>query len=201
MLIAALKREGVETVDLGIATDEQDILEEAMFGRMNEWDFLITSGGVSMGDKDFIKPILERKGTIHIGRVLMKPGKPLTFATIPTESGTKFVFGLPGNPVSSMVTFYLFVVPASRSWQGKEGKLDKVSVTIQNDLKLDITRPEYHRVSLTFEDGVYKATTTGNQISSRLLSMVSADALLILPQGKEKGDSIPKHSVVNAYLL
>ena len=103
---------------LGIAGDSQVGVGAAVIRGLDEADILLTSGGVSMGDLDLIKPLLEHAGTVHFGRIRMKPGKPLTFATASWNGATKLIFGLPGNPVSSLVTFYLMAVPAMRKMAG-----------------------------------------------------------------------------------
>jgi len=209
MLLAACSLAGAETLDLGITRDTVGDVE-ACFARAIEQgaDVLITSGGVSMGDKDFIKPILERKGTVHFGKVKMKPGKPLTFATmdVPNKEGAgarrMLCFGLPGNPVSSIVTFNLVVLPALRKLAGwKEPMLRRVHARTTKDIRLDNERPEYHRVTLEWSDangGELLANSTGGQISSRLLSMRSANALLELPQDS---GVLPSGSVVTALLI
>lgn len=126
-LLAAARQAGLEVVDLGIVEDRVETLEKCLRDALANVDMIITTGGVSMGEADYMKPLLEQKfnATIHFGRVNMKPGKPTTFATIPNtfggstahhDNGTsnKLVFALPGNPVSATVTFYLFVLPAIR---------------------------------------------------------------------------------------
>jgi gephyrin len=129
MLLSSLQREHIhKVIDMGIAVDDKDILEEKILSTLQSADILITSGGVSMGELDLLKPILEKIGTslarsnfifssigtIHFGRILMKPGKPCTFATVNVNGADKLVFGLPGNPVSSLACFYLFCVPCFR---------------------------------------------------------------------------------------
>lgn len=216
MLMSALTGLGCEVVDLGIASDSSSDLESKLMDGLNRADILLTSGGVSMGELDLMKPLLEKFGTVHFGRVLMKPGKPLTFATIDnvesvaTSTTTsqqepiarkKLVFGLPGNPVSSLVTFTLFVVPSLKKvsgWSNPHHKIVKVKTT--SDIKLDSTRPEYHRATIAWDQqsGHYSAVSTGRQISSRLLSMVSANAFLLIPQGEGK---LPAGSLVDALHL
>jgi len=98
-------------------------------------DILLTTGGTSMGASDLLKPVIERKfnGTVHFGRVAMKPGKPTTFASIPTKTGRKFMFALPGNPASALVTFHIFVVPALRrlgAWPENRCQLPRVRVQV-----------------------------------------------------------------------
>lgn len=102
-------------------------------------DLLLTTGGTSMGASDLLKPVVERQfgGTIHFGRVSMKPGKPTTFASIPTAQGErerKFMFALPGNPASALVTFYVFVIPALRKlggWPSERCHLPRVRVKVR----------------------------------------------------------------------
>jgi molybdopterin molybdotransferase len=113
-IMAAVREAGCEAVQLGIAPDELALQREAIRAGLERADVLITSGGVSMGTRDLIKPILAELGTIHFGRIAFKPGKPTTFATV----GNKLVFGLPGYPVSSLVSFEVFVRPALRALMG-----------------------------------------------------------------------------------
>lgn len=185
MLVAAIYATGGEPIDLGISGDTQEALEARVQEGLAQADILLTSGGVSMGELDLVKPLLEHAGTVHFGRVRMKPGKPVTFATADVEDGRRLVFGLPGNPVSSLVTFYLFVVPALRKMAGwREPRLRQVEARLAQPLGLDAYRPEYHRATLHWDAGqaCFVATSTGSQASSRLLSMRTANALLALPQ-------------------
>ncbi|CAL8471737.1 g11279 [Coccomyxa elongata] len=210
MLAAAARSAGCNVVDLGIARDDPAQVEAKFQEALSTGvEVLLTSGGVSVGDRDFIKPILERQGTVHFGKVRMKPGKPLTFATINatasrSSSGQLVVFGLPGNPVSSIVTFNLVVLPALRAMAGwPEPRLRRVHARTQTDIKLDPERPEYHRVSLHWHRtgesaGELAAASTGGQISSRLLSMRSANALLELPAAQ---GVLPAGSIVSALLI
>ncbi|KAG2210908.1 hypothetical protein INT47_000062 [Mucor saturninus] len=199
-LLAAIAVAGYEGVDLGIVDDDVDEMTERLEEALSKVDVLITTGGVSMGEADFMKPILEQKmdATVHFGRVLMKPGKPTTFATVPQgKRGEKLVFALAGNPVSAMVGFHLFVVPALRrmaGWEKPEHGL--VPVKIEEDIHLD-ARPEYHRVQVRIDHGGLVATSTGAQQSSRMLSLVEANGLLQLPMRTpeitllRKGTSVP----------
>lgn len=185
MLLAAIGAVGGEPVDLGISGDTQEALEARVEQGLEQADILLTSGGVSMGDLDLVKPLLEHAGTVHYGRVRMKPGKPVTFATADVERGRRLVFGLPGNPVSSLVTFYLFVVPALRKMAGwPDPRLRRVQARLAQPLPLDAFRPEYHRATLSWDadQACFVAASTGSQVSSRLLSMRTANALLALPQ-------------------
>ncbi len=119
-----------------------------------EADVLLTSGGVSMGNLDLIKPLLDRIGVVHFGRLRMKPGKPCTFATVERNGRRRLVFGLPGNPVSSLVTFYLLGAPALRKLAGwANPRLARVQVCPGQSLRLDPYRPEYHRATVRWDDG------------------------------------------------
>ncbi|KAF3912265.1 Gephyrin [Arthrobotrys entomopaga] len=184
----------------------EDVVKEAL----SKVDVIITTGGVSMGEKDLLKPTIERtfNGTIHFGRVAMKPGKPTTFATIPVENQLqKPIFSLPGNPASASVTFHLFVLPALRQMKGYIGNevhLPKALVTVDREIPLD-PRPEYHRVTIKIDkSGELVARSTGGQRSSRIGSMEAANALLCLPALSEVGDKrthIPRGDKVEALLI
>lgn len=160
-----------------------------------------------MGELDLLKPTIERYlgGTIHFGRVSMKPGKPITFATVPMKDNagervSKAIFSLPGNPVSAVVTFQLFVLPSLHHVSGiSPAGLPKVLVTLDHEFRLDPQRSEYHRAIATVgKDGLIHASSTGAQRSSRVGSLKSANALLCLPTGEE---SLPKGSNVEALLM
>ena len=184
-----------EVVDLGIArdtpTDELEAKLRWAF-RTHALDVVVTTGGVSMGELDLLKPTIERSmgGTVHFGRVNMKPGKPTTFASVPfkeSKSGDvteKMIFGLPGNPASAIVTAHLFLLPALQRMCGKDGKgLERVVVKLAGKVKCDKERVEYHRVVVSVNaDGMMVARSTGMQRSSRVGSLASANALLVLPQ-------------------
>lgn len=185
-LLAFLNEQNVETVNMGISKDTFGTIEENFLKALEKVDILITTGGVSMGEMDLIKPLLAKHGQIHFGRLNMKPGKPTTFASVNYKGSEKLVFGLPGNPVSSAVTFNLLLLPCIRKMRGHlKPHLTKVLIKIMNDLKLDSERPEYHRVIVQYDlkEGCYIAHSTGNQLSSRLLSMISSNGLVLLPRG------------------
>lgn len=193
-LISAARDWGYEVVDLGIARDKAESLEETLRDALRRVDLVITTGGVSMGELDLLKPTIERSlgGTIHFGRVAMKPGKPTTFATVPVKNNagervSKVIFSLPGNPASALVTFHLFVLPSLHQMSGiSPPGLTRVPVTLSHDFPLDKSRPEYHRAIVSVgTDGVLYATSTGGQRSSRVGSMRRANALLCMPSGPE----------------
>ncbi|KAG5179608.1 MoeA N-terminal region-domain-containing protein [Tribonema minus] len=183
-LLAFVKAQGATAVDLGIVRDVAGGLEEALKDALQRCDVVVTSGGVSMGEADLIKPLLEQMGTLHFGRICMKPGKPTTFATVPGEK--KLVLAMPGNPVSCLVTSHLFCAPAMRRLSGQARHLcmhSQVQVVLAETLKLDPERPEYHRAVVTWDSSqnALLANSTGPQASCRLLSMRGSNALLCLP--------------------
>jgi gephyrin len=178
-------------------------LETTLRSSLQSVDILLTTGGVSMGELDLLKPTIERSlnGKIHFGRVAMKPGKPTTFASITVKSSEngepqeKLLFALPGNPASAAVTFHLFALPALQQFAGFEKErcgLPKVKVVLGEDVRLDAKRREYHRVVISpgnshgegGEEGKLYARSTGFQRSSRIASFRGANGLLCLPVGE-----------------
>lgn len=192
MILAAAIQHHCEVLDLGIVRDDEKELEEVLDKAFSSGiDILLTSGGVSMGDRDFVKPLLGKRGRLHFQKVCMKPGKPLTFAEIPTgatenRAANKILaFGLPGNPVSCLVCFNIFLVPTIRHLSGwTQPYLPRVHARLKQSLRGDPIRHEYHRAMVRWEvsanNSGFVAESTGNQMSSRLLSM-KANALLELP--------------------
>ncbi|KAI7870944.1 MoaB/Mog domain-containing protein [Spinellus fusiger] len=203
-LSSAVISAGFELVDLGIVGDKVEALEQVLHKAFSVADVLITTGGVSMGEADFMKPLLEQKfgAVVHFGRVLMKPGKPTTFATVHQESShTKPVFALPGNPVSATVAFYLFVLPALRKMSGHPHPENTVlPAKIVQDIHLD-GRPEYHRARVSVSTEGIIAESTGDQQSSRMLSLLGANGLLELPAKTEALRVLKKGSLVNCIML
>ena len=208
-LITSLKADGYTVLDLGIARDQASSLEAKLIQSVEVCDVLITSGGVSMGDADLVKPTLAKLGTVHFGRLNMKPGKPTTFAAITSKDKSKmtYIFALPGNPVSCMVTKALLIDPCLRRLQGlsvEQCMPPQLEVRLETTLKLDPERPEYHRaiVSSSSYPGatICTAVSTGSQRSSRLLSMRCSNALLCLPKGTEKKTHINTGEIVTALL-
>jgi len=173
-----------------------------------------------MGELDLLKPTIERSlgGTIHFGRVSMKPGKPTTFATIPgsnikdpssgsrgADDSKKVVFSLPGNPASAVVTFMLFVLPALHRMAGiRPVELPVVKVRLEGAMRCDDKREEYARVVVTAKSGMggeesgLWAVSTGGQRSSRIGSFKGANALVKLPTG---GGVMEKGAWVEALLM
>ncbi|XP_045503649.1 gephyrin [Colias croceus] len=203
MLKMLLKEHGYESTDCGIARDEPGALAAAIARALPNTDILVCTGGVSMGERDLLKPVLvnDFNATIHFGRVRMKPGKPSTFATCVYQGKTKFIFALPGNPVSAYVCCLLFVLRALRQCTRYSSEFARMRVRLARDVTLD-PRPEYARAVLEFPPGdqLPVATVLGNQCSSRLLSASGASVLLELPGATEKVKHLPADTIVPALI-
>ncbi|XP_031435654.1 LOW QUALITY PROTEIN: gephyrin a [Clupea harengus] len=204
-LLATIQEHGYPTINLGIVGDNPDDLLNALNEGISRADVIITSGGVSMGEKDYLKQVLDvdLHAQIHFGRVFMKPGLPTTFATLDTNGLRKLIFALPGNPVSAVVTCNLFVIPALRKMQGiLDPRPTIIKARLSCDVKLD-PRPEYHRCILTWhhQEPLPWAQSTGNQMSSRLMSMRSANGLLMLPPKTEQYVELHKGEVVDVMVI
>uniref|UniRef100_A0A4W5M757 Gephyrin n=1 Tax=Hucho hucho TaxID=62062 RepID=A0A4W5M757_9TELE len=204
-LLATIQEHGYPTINLGIVGDNPDDLLNALNEGISRADVIITSGGVSMGEKDYLKQVLDidLHAQIHFGRVFMKPGLPTTFATVDIDGSRKLIFALPGNPVSAVVTCNLFVIPALRKMQGiLDPRPTIIKARLSCDVKLD-PRPEYHRCILTWhhQEPLPWAQSTGNQMSSRLMSMRSANGLLMLPPKTEQYVELHKGEVVDVMVI
>jgi gephyrin len=143
----------------GIITDDEELVHERFQAMTSECQIIITSGGVSMGEKDLIKPYLDNNGEILFGRLNMKPGKPTTLARL----NNSLVFSLPGNPVSCFVTAHLFIARALKLMSGFEHYIPPtIKVTLTQELRLDKIRPEYQRVVIISVNAKMYAISTGN---------------------------------------
>jgi len=181
---------------LGIARDTMhDLTARIRSGLEQGADLFLTSGGVSVGDFDVVKTVLAAEGQITFWRVRMKPGKPLAFGTIQEVP----LLGLPGNPVSAMVSFELFARPAILTMLGKR-KLAKptIDAILADEIKRKDNRRHYVRVTLEERDGKTYAHLTGDQGSGILLSMVKAGGLAIIP---EDVDRLPAGSPVQVMMM
>ena len=173
---------------LGIAQDTiADLTQKIQIGLAEGADLLLTSGGVSVGDFDVVKQVLVSEGEMTFWRVRMKPGKPLAFGVISAEihghRRSVPVLGMPGNPVSAMVSFELFVRAAIRKMSGfTEVTHPTIDVILDNPIPAKDQRRHYVRVDITQRDGEYHAALTGEQGSGILNSMVLANGLAIIPE-------------------
>ncbi len=173
-----LTRMGCEVIDMGVIRDDPALLEKAFDDASAIGDVVITSGGVSVGEADFVKTLLAKLGEVVFWKIAMKPGRPLAYGKI----GGAHFFGLPGNPVSVMVTFYQFVRDALLTLQGVD------PLPVQPLLKAVCTsaikkapgRTEFQRGILYLEDGVFKVRVTGEQGSGILKSMSDANCFIML---------------------
>jgi molybdopterin molybdotransferase len=210
-LAALVKESGAEPLLLGIIKDEPDALQEAIASAIANADIVISSGGVSVGDYDYIDQILESLGAkIHIRAVGMKPGKPLTVATFPTQHSCRvytphvaLYFGLPGNPAAVLVAFWRFVQSAINKFSGvTEGwKPIFVKVRSHNELRADGKRETYLWGKLHLIDGIYEFHKAGGSHSSgNLINLAQTNALAILPIGQtliSPGDEVQVLQVSN----
>lgn len=190
-LYGMLKQLGVELIDMGVIRDERQAVRDAFSTAAQMADAIITSGGVSVGEADYVKQTLDEIGQVHFWRVAMKPGKPLAIGHIDQA----FFFGLPGNPVSAMATFYQFVQPALQRMMGQDPALPLLlRVPCRTRLKKSPGRLEYQRGTLSYDaQGHLEVRTTGRQGSHVLTSMSHANCFIILPAenaGVEEGDMV-----------
>ncbi len=179
LLAATLNHPAIELYDLGILGDDRETLR-ATFQEVTHFaDLLITSGGVSVGEADFVKEILTEIGEVDFWRINIKPGKPLAFGKI----GPTHFFGLPGNPVSALITFQQFVQPALERMSGSEPRTPlRFNVPLRGDLHKQPGRETYLRGILRSDpDGTLEVSSAGHQGSHVLSSALLANCLIILP--------------------
>jgi molybdopterin molybdotransferase len=178
-----LKRLGCEAIDMGVVRDDPTLLEAAFLRAAATADVVITSGGVSVGEADFVKELLNRLGEVVFWKIAMKPGRPLAYGKI----GNAHFFGLPGNPVSVMVTFYQFVRDALLKLAGRDPVpvLPTFTVPCTSALKKAPGRTEFQRGILSQDgSGSWSVRVTGEQGSGILRSMAEANCFIILPTGQ-----------------
>ncbi|HFE37816.1 MAG TPA: molybdopterin molybdenumtransferase MoeA [Gammaproteobacteria bacterium] len=177
-IYSMLKNFGADIIDMGIIRDEPVALRNAFQTAAANADVLITTGGVSVGDADYVKEILTELGDIHFWKIAMKPGRPLAVGAI----NKTFFFGLPGNPVSAMVTFYQFVQPALRQLRGQKAT-DNVTIRLKcaSSLSKRPGRVDFQRgIIFMTENGDYQVKSTGDQGSHMLSSMCRANCFIVL---------------------
>ncbi len=179
LLEAAVRKAGAEPHRLGIARDTVESLREK-FTEAATYDLILTSGGVSVGDFDLVKNIMAEQGQINFWRINMRPGKPVAFGHI---AGVPLL-GLPGNPVSSAVTFELFGRPIIRKMLGHiHLKRQQVEVIVEDGVQERVMRRHYVRASVEWHDDHFVAHTTGNQGSNIMTSLLNSNAFVIVPEG------------------
>lgn len=178
-LYGLLKNLDVELIDMGVIPDNRSAIEEAFTTAASVADAVITSGGVSVGDADFVKETLEKVGHINFWKIAMKPGKPLAFGSI----GNSLFFGLPGNPVSVIATFYQFVQPALKRMKGQDIVLPlTIKAKTTELLKKRPGRTDFQRGILEqSENGELTVRNAGAQASHVLTSMSRANCFMVIP--------------------
>jgi molybdopterin molybdotransferase len=182
---------GADPIDLGIVPDVREVVRERLLHAADAADVVLTSGGVSVGDYDFVKSVLDEVGSMDFWQVAMQPGRPFAVGRI---GKTRF-YGLPGNPVASVLCFHLFVRPAL--WKlGGRTRLEPecVTATAAEPMRKKAGRREFKRGVLRFTDRGYEVSTTGPQGSGILSSMVAANCLIILEEAR--GDVMPGERVL-----
>jgi len=178
-----LARLGCEAIDMGVVRDDPKLLEQAFTDAAAAADVVITSGGVSVGEADFVKELLERLGEVVFWKIAMKPGRPLAYGRI----ANAHFFGLPGNPVSVMVTFYQFVREALLKLAGRDPvpPLPSFRLPCLSNLKKAPGRTEFQRGVLGQDaTGNWSVRVTGEQGSGILSSMSEANCFIILPEAQ-----------------
>jgi len=186
-LYGMLKRLGAEPIDMGVIRDRKQDTFEAFEAAAKCADVIITSGGVSVGEADYVKECLDEIGQINFWKVAMKPGRPLAFGQIKDA----WFFGLPGNPVSVMVTFYIFVQPALRKLMGESNAAPlHLQARSESKLRKKAGRTEFQRGILSLDaSNQFTVSKTGAQGSGILTSMSQANCFIILPLEAESVES------------
>ena len=177
-----LTRLGVEILDMGVVRDDPAQLEAALRSAAKNADVIITSGGVSVGEADFIKGMMGKLGEVLFWKIAMRPGRPMAFGRIDADGQSAVLFGLPGNPVAVMVTFYQFVREALLHLSGRTGELalPLLRVPSATALRKVAGRTEYQRGVLFNENGEWRVRLTGQQGSGVLRSMSEANCFVVL---------------------
>ncbi|HEX7329158.1 MAG TPA: gephyrin-like molybdotransferase Glp [Casimicrobiaceae bacterium] len=187
-LLGMLRRINCEAIDMGVVRDDRDALAQAFTTAAGCADVIVTSGGVSVGEADFVKEILDRLGDVLFWKIAMKPGRPLAYGRI----GSAHFFGLPGNPVAVMVTFYEFVRDALRVLQGRRdtAPIPTFKAVLSAPVKKMRGRTEFQRGVLARDgNGAWRVASTGNQGSGILSSMSQANCFIVLPVDVDRVDA------------
>jgi molybdopterin molybdotransferase len=180
-LFGMLTRLGCEVIDMGVVKDDPQALEAALRNATQQADAIITSGGVSEGAADYTRDIMALIGDVVFWKLAMRPGRPLAFGKVQTEQDSAWLFGLPGNPVAVMISFYMFARPALLRMMGTEAKLQTVQARATEAIRKRPGRTEYQRGILsTGADGAAQVRLTGAQGSGILSSMSEANCIVML---------------------
>lgn len=195
-----LTRLGCDVIDMGIAKDDPATLEAAMRSACEQADAIITSGGVSVGDADYTKQLLEKLGDVAFWKINMRPGRPMAFGKISSNGKSAYLFGLPGNPVAVMASFYFFAREALLHMMGAQcNPLPLMRVTSQSTIRKKPGRTEYQRGILSRDDnGNQSVRITGAQGSGILRSMSEANCMVVLHHDQ---DSVNAGELVDVVLF
>lgn len=191
MIFALLQQAGCSVTDLGIVPDELELTRQTLRHAASDHDLVLTCGGVSVGEEDHVKAAVEAEGELRLWQIAIKPGKPLAWGRV---GGTHFI-GLPGNPVSSFVTFKVLVEPFVRQLAGDSSRAETLSVAAAFDWPRPDKRREYLRVRLEQHNGQTVAVAFASQGSGVLTSCSFAEGLLEVAPGRafSAGDALPFH--------
>ncbi|MFZ2171606.1 MAG: molybdopterin molybdotransferase MoeA, partial [Methylococcaceae bacterium] len=192
---------GHSVTDMGVIADNKQLLEESFITAAKNHDVIITTGGASVGEADYVKEILARCGEVNFWKIAIKPGKPLAFGKI----GSCYFFGLPGNPVSAIVTYQHIVGPALKQLSGApDAKPLQLSATCTTALKKAPGRQEFQRGILTQDDnGEFFVASSGRQGANILSSISRANCYIVLPtecMGVQAGDKVKVELIADSTL-
>jgi molybdopterin molybdotransferase len=181
-----LARLGCEVIDMGVVRDDPALLEAALRTACESADAIVTSGGVSAGDADYMTDMMEKLGDVQFWKLAIRPGRPMAFGKIASNGKSAYLFGLPGNPVAVMVSFYFFAREALLQMMGAQNEpLPLVRVTSQSSIRKKPGRTEYQRGILSHgPDGRAQVRVTGSQGSGILRSMSEANCMIVLSHGQ-----------------
>ncbi|WP_323845333.1 gephyrin-like molybdotransferase Glp [Microbulbifer magnicolonia] len=186
-LKVALAQLDLEVIDLGCLPDQPAAIRDALIQARDSADLVISSGGVSVGEADFTRQVLEQLGHLDLWRLAIKPGKPFAFGRLPREEGEALFFGLPGNPVSALVTLYQLVLPALEKLQGVSAAECQAPfesrARLLNPIRKSPGRKDYQRgYTYRDSDGIQVVTSTGIQGSHILSGLADANCFIVLPR-------------------
>ena len=183
-----LQKMGVTAIDMGVVKDDPIALEATLREACSQADVILTSGGVSGGDADYTRSLMAKLGDVLFWKIAMRPGRPMAFGKITSGEHSAVLFGLPGNPVAVMVTFYFFVRPALYQLSGRsKTDIHPMQVTSAHAIRKKSGRTEYQRGILFFDEhGKQQVRITGSQGSGILSSMSEANCMVILQH--DQGD-------------
>jgi molybdopterin molybdotransferase len=194
-LFGALTRLGVDLLDMGVVRDDPVAMETAFMEASAQADVILTTGGVSVGDADYVKELMGRLGEVGFWKINIKPGRPLAFGRLDNGTRSVWMFGLPGNPVAVMVTFYQIVADVLLKMTGVDPLPPRISCSLRclSAIRKNPGRSEFPRGLATLENGQWQVRLAGNQGSGVLRSMSEANCFIVLPEARgsvEAGDLV-----------